>query len=201
MENKNNSEFKQSLSIINGALKSSLKKHKVLWGIGIAVIILLIILVILSSLLVNQNFVYSVLDKFIPESISSSDPNINSPDFYREMNPEFVESDTKIDDDTYILMYKYYYFDENGEKQYLDDDAVYHYTDENGEEQEIYVGIGFIYSGGEKLGNFIGVLKNLRWVAVAIVVIGLIVLWYVKDKKRNEENKPKRIRKADNKNQ
>lgn len=200
MENKNNSEFKTSLNIIGTALKSSLKKHKVLWGIGIALVVIIMLVAIMGIVLTQTNFTFSLVNKVIPESIHTDAVEELDMDFYKEINPEYENSDTKVDGNNYIEIYNYYYLDENGEKQYLTN-GEYHYTDANGEDQVIYVGIGFLYAAGEKIMKIKDAFNIIKWIPLVVLIVFLIVVWYIKDKERNQKNKPKRIRKAENKNQ
>lgn len=200
MENKNSSEFKTSLNIIGTALKSSLKKHKVLWGIGIALVVIIMLVAIMGIVLTQTNFTFSLVNKVIPESIHTDAVEELDMDFYKEINPEYENSDTKVDGNNYIEIYNYYYLDENGEKQYLTN-GEYHYTDANGEDQVIYVGIGFLYAAGEKIVKIKDAFNIIKWIPLVVLIVFLIVVWYIKDKERNQKNKPKRIRKAENKNQ
>lgn len=201
MENKKNSEFKESFKIVGGALKSSMKKHKLLWSLGIIIVVLIIAVSVFSAVVSTENLTAKAMDILMPEYLPPRDENDPIQfNFYKELNEDYINSDTKIEGDNYIEIFKYYYLDENGEKQYVDD-GIYRYTDDEGNEQICYVGIGFMYSMGQKVSQIKEIAKTVAWVLVAVLVVFLIVLWYIKDKKRNEQNKPKRIRKAENKNQ
>jgi len=199
VENKKNGEFKTSLNIIGSSLKSSFKKHKVLWGIGIAILIVAILFSVLVSVMNREDFILQVADKLIPTKLQTVEESDLDMVFYREMNPEYENSDTKVNGDNYIQIYRYYYLDSAGDKQYLTN-GEYHYVDDEGNAQTSFVALGFIYQAGERLTAISNALTAVKWILIAGFVVALIVLWYFKDKKRNEENKPKRIRKADNKN-
>ncbi len=199
MENKKNNELKTS-SIIKAGLKSSMKEHKVLWGFGIVILVLIILFSVLAVLFVKGNLTFAIIDKIIPSSIHTDTNEELDIDFYKEVSPEYKASETKIEDDNYIEIYTYYYIDENGEKQYLEN-GEYHYKDKNGEDQVIYVALGFFYSARDRLNKIVQVFHTILWILGVAVVVLLIVIWYVKDKKRNDQNKPKRLRKAKNKNE
>lgn len=203
MENskKKNGEFKDSVKIIGGSLKSSLKNHKVLWGFGIAIVVLIIAVSVFSAVISTENLTARAMDILMPEylPIRSADDPVQY-EFYKELNEDYIKSDTKIEGNNYIEMFNFYYIDENGEKQYLED-GMYHYTDKDGKPQISYVNIGFMYSMGQRVGQIKEIVKIITWVLVVALIVLLIVVWYIKDKKRNEQNKPKRIRKAENKNQ
>lgn len=202
MENskKKNGEYKESFKIVGGALKSSMKKHKVLWGFGIAIVVLIILVSVFSAVVSSQNFSARMIDVLMPSYLPIREGSPVQYEFYREINEDYLESDSKIDDNNYIEMFNYYYIDENGEKQYLDG-GIYYYTDEDGKQQKSLVSVGFLYSMGQRIKTIKQIATIVTWVLVVALVVFLIVLWYVKDKKRNEMNKPKRIRKAENKNQ
>ncbi len=199
MENNKNNEVKTS-NIIKASLKSSMKQHKVLWGFGIAIFVLIILFAVLVLLFTKGNLTFAIVDKIIPSSIHTDANEYLDIDFYKEISPEYKASETKIENDNYIEIYTYYYIDENGEKQYLED-GQYHYKDENGEDKVVYVALGFLYSARDRLNKIVQVFHTILWILGAAVVVLLIVIWYVKDKKRNEQNKPKRLRKANNKNE
>lgn len=195
MENKK-SEFKASAKVIGGAVKSSFKKHKLIWGVGIAILILIIIFTAFAAALRNEAFVLKIADVIIPKTVTVEDI-----EFYRESNPEYEASETKADEDNnYISMYNYYYFNAYDERVDLEG-GEYHYLDAEGNSQVISPGLAFLYQAAIRSSNIITALNIVKWVLVAGFIVFLIVLWYLKDKKMNEENKPKRLRKADNKNQ
>lgn len=196
----NNSDNKASAKTFGGALKSSFKNHRVLWGFGIAIAVLIILVSVLSAVISSQNFSVKMIDILMPRSIPVREDSLVQYEFYREINEDYIESDSKVADDNYINMFNYYYVDENGEKQYLDD-GIYYYTDADGNQQKSLVNIGFMYSMGKRVSAIKQIAQIAAWVIAIAVVILLIVIWYIKDKKRNEQNKPKRIRKAGNKNQ
>ena len=202
MENskKKNGEYKESVKIIGHSLKSSLKKHKVLWGFGIAIAVLIIIVSVFSAVVSSQNFSARMIDMLMPSYLPVTEYTRVKIEFHREINEEYLNSDSKIEDDNYIEMFNYYYIDENGEKRYLDD-GIYYYTDDDGNQQKSLVSVGFLYSMGQRVTHLKEILKIVALVLVAVLIVLLIIVWYVKDKKRNEQNKPKRIRKAENKNQ
>jgi len=199
VENQKNNELKTS-GIIKSGLKSSMKQHKVLWGIGIAILVLIILFVSIIVVFSNDKLTLAIVDKIIPISIHTDTNEELDMDFYKEISPEYKASETKIEDNNYIKIYTYYYIDENGEKQYLEN-GEYHYKDKNGEDQVIYVALGFLYSAGDRVYKIKQAFNIALWVLIAVAVIALIVIWYVKDKKRSEQNKPKRLRKSKNKNE
>lgn len=203
MENskKKNGEYKESVKIIGHSLKSSLKKHKVLWGFGIVIVVLIIAVSVFSAVVSSENLTARAMDILMPEylPIRSADDPVQY-EFYKELNEDYIKSDTKIEGDNYIEMFNYYYIDENGEKQYLDD-GIYYYTDKDGKQQKSLVSVGFLCSMGQRVSQIKAIANIVTWVLVVSLVVVLIVVWYIKDKKRNEQNKPKRIRKAENKNQ
>ncbi len=198
MENKESnkkSELNITAEILKESLKSSLKNHKAIWIIGIIILIFAILLTALVSVTRQKDFVEKAADKLIPKQIHTVEATGLDMTFYREMNPEYVESETKISDDKYIQMYKYYYIDGAGNKQYLPE-GLYYYTDENGENQVSMVAVGFLYAAGERLGTIQNILTAVKWVLIVGFIAALIIIWYFKDKKRNQQNKPKRIKKT-----
>lgn len=202
MENskKKNGEYKESVKIIGHSLKSSLKNHKVLWGFGIVIVVLIIAVSVFSAVVSSENLTARAMDILMPSYLPVTEDTRVKIEFHREINEEYLNSDSKIEDDNYIEMFNYYYIDENGEKQYLDD-GIYYYTDDDGNQQKSLVSVGFLYSMGQRVSQIKAIANIVTWVLVVSLVVVLIVVWYIKDKKRNELNKPKRIRKAENKNQ
>lgn len=195
MENKKNSDFKSSAKIIGSAIKSSFKTHKLLWGIGIAVLILIIVFTAFLAALRSESVVEKLADVIIPKTVTVDDIT-----FYREPNPEYEASETKTDGENYLSIYNFYYFNSYDEKVDLPS-GEYHYLDSEGNSQIIQPGLAFTYQAAVRLSNLSTALNIVKWVLVVGFIVFLIVLWYLKDKKMNEENKPKRLRKADNKNQ
>ena len=120
MENskKKNGEYKESVKIIGHSLKSSLKKHKVLWGFGIVIVVLIIAVSVFSAVVSSQNFSARMIDMLMPSYLPVTEDTRVKIEFHREINEEYLNSDSKIEDDNYIEMFNYYYIDENGEKQY-----------------------------------------------------------------------------------
>jgi len=188
------SEPKISAKIIRNSLSSSVKNHKGIWAAGIILTIIVALLCTGSALLKNENFVARIATVIIPDHIENNNNDDLDLVFYKELNQEYIDSTTKLDDeDYYINMFKYYYVDSSGEKHYLTD-GMYHYWD-TGEEKVVAVALGFFYAAGQRLETIRTVITALVWVIIIGAVVAGIVIWYRHDK---AASKPKFRRKKKN---
>lgn len=114
---------------------------------------------------------------------------------YVEKNDDF---DPKADEKEPLKAFKYYYYDENGEKVTLNyDDPVFEGTD-----NETMVSSIFYFEVLTKLSGLRTAMTVVGIVAAVLVVIGLIVLWYIlwskkydREKEKFNQNKGKKKRK------
>lgn len=203
MENKSikdNGKAKAVAEKIKSGLSYSLKHHKALWIVGIIILVIVIVLSAAVSFVKSDSFAEKAADMLIPKKIHTSADTGLDMTFYREINPEYAESETKVDDqNNYIQLYVYYYIDDADNKVYLDN-GEYNYVNDDGENQTCYVGLGFLYAGGERINTIQTVLKVVAWVLVIGFIVAAVVVWYIKDKQHYERNKPKQPPKAKKKN-
>lgn len=197
-KNKKN-ESRISAEIIKKSLRESWAAHKALWIIGIVVAVVLIAYGSFSLYAKTATFQRVVLSAMIPNEIVATTSDEQEFKFYYEKNPEF-DKKAKIEViDSKVLnnMFKFYYLDENGEKVYLED-GLYSYKDSNGDEKKISPFLTGLIEVYEKYTKVQKISKIIGWIILAAGIVGLIILWYIKDKQYQEKQmaRAKRPRKS-----
>ena len=160
-----------------------------------AVIILLVVVVVfLTAVLIitsSSTIMISLISAIMPESISI-DIDGEEMEFYGELSEEYINSEEKVVDGTYVTAFDFYYYDEDGNQIYLDE-GKYDYVDSEGEESTSNVRMTFyIQVIAVALGVF-NIIKEVLIVvavvlAVVAVVYGLYEL-YMYDRRRKKKRK------------
>ncbi len=198
-DEKNNSELKTTAQILKSSFQSSFKAHKALW-IFSAVVFALLLIVGCAALIftTNDKISTSIIVSFLPEKVHMEKQNEYNMDFYREKNEEFFTSSKE--ERKHFNPFNVYYYNEAGEKVYLEDE-FYYYTSGSGQEKKIGAYYDFLMEGMSKLRKVQSNLKTAAWILAALVVVAAIFIWYKFDKKQYENSKPKfnRRKKRNNK--
>lgn len=172
------------------------KKIKLNKKSKIAVIILLVIailgsavaLIAVNKTVIYNNAVYMLMPKKL--DLNDYDKSLNLV-LYSQKNEEY---DAKKDEKEPLKAFKYYYYNDKGEKVILNyDDPIYEGTD-----NEMMVCAQFYYEVLKKVSAIKNALKIAVPIAVVVLVVAGIVIWFIswskkydKEKERLKQNQSK----------
>lgn len=161
-----------------------------------------IVAVAITSLIVFKTnqiyFTTKIMYAFMPQSYVAELEEGNI-EFFVEYNKGYSAKESNNDP---MQAFRYYYFDENGERVDLGIDGGY---DEDGTGEKKPLSVPFMFLMGQRIGTFKAIMTKVMLVLAAVIVVVLIVVWFIvwsknEDKQKLEKygDKPKKKKSKNN---
>lgn len=135
-----------------------------------------IIAVAITGLIVFKTnqiyFTTKLMYAFMPQSYVAELDEGNI-EFFVEYNNDYSAKESNNDP---MQAFRYYYFDENGERVDLGIDGGY---DEEGNGEKSPLSVPFMFLMGQRIGTFKAIMSKVMLGLAAIIVVALIVVWFI----------------------
>lgn len=135
----------------------------------------LVAVVITGLIVFKSNQIYfttKLMYAFMPQSYVAEldDGNI---EFFVEYNKDYSAKESNYDP---MQAFRYYYYDENGERVDLGIDGGY---DEVGNGEKSPLSVPFMFLMGQRIGTFKAIMKKVLLALAAVIIVVLIIVWYI----------------------